>query len=97
MFNHLRHLAKATLASIILITPFAAQAAVDMNSLSFMDHLPTPGKSMDQTKISLTNTLTEMTLNQATLSKTSDITKNFRSSDKTPNETSSINKITTSL
>ena len=38
MFKHLRHLAKATLASIILVTPFAAQAAVDMNITSFTDN-----------------------------------------------------------
>ena len=35
MFKHLQHLAKATLTSILLVTPLAAQAVVDMNISSF--------------------------------------------------------------
>ncbi len=100
MFKHLRHLAKATLASIILVTPFAAQAAVEMNSSSFTGHLPPLSKNMDQdvTKIRLTTDIpTEIIFNLRTLSETGDRTSNFSSPDKTPNDTSSINKITTAL
>ncbi len=108
MFNHLRHVVKATLASIILITPLAAQAAVDMITPSFTgdQQLKSPignKQNHDTAKTEFTADIpTEQAAINTALSKTrSDAnpeTNNFSSLDRTPNETSSINnKITTAL
>jgi len=108
MFKHLRHLAKATLAPIILVTPLAAQATVDKSISNFTDdqlfRFSVGNKqNQDTAKTRLTTSIsTEPAAIKTTLSETcSDAnleTNNFSSLDRTPNDTSSINnKITTAL